>query len=217
MERRRNWQRQRAGHTLAMGLANGETGAITEPPAKVDGRWPYGAARADWLFLDVAQAAGRIPFDFAASGADFAILSAHKLGGPKGVGALIVRAGVDIEAAKGPWYKEIGQGMGAALNTAAAMNAYVLSDRGTWLSFKNRGELDIAVEGDKRLFNQYGVMLVNPQKHPSVKAEAGQRFIDWLVSPEAQREIETFGVEQYGEPLFVPDAGKTDAQIAAGS
>lgn len=113
-------------------------------------------------------------------------------------------AGVDIEAAKGPWYKEIGQGMGAALNTAAAMNAYVLSDRATWLSFKNRGELDIVVEGDKRLFNQYGVMLVNPAKHPSVKAEAGQRFIDWLISPEGQEAIGQYSIE--GKQLFFPNA-----------
>jgi tungstate transport system substrate-binding protein len=113
-------------------------------------------------------------------------------------------AGVDIEAAKGPWYKEIGQGMGAALNTAGAMNAYVLSDRGTWLSFKNRGELEIAVEGDKRLFNQYGVMLVNPQKHPSVKAEAGQQFIDWLISPEGQQAIGEYKIG--GQQLFFPNA-----------
>src|SRR5262249_21639041 len=92
-------------------------------------------------------------------------------------------AGIDIEKEKGPWYKSIGQGMGAALNTASASNAYVLSDRGTWLSFKNRGGLAISVEGDKRLFNQYGVILVNPAKHPHVKKELGQAFIDWLVSP----------------------------------
>ena len=113
-------------------------------------------------------------------------------------------AGLDIETAKGPWYKEIGQGMGAALNTASAMNAYVLSDRATWLSFKNRGDLDIVVEGDKRLFNQYGVMLVNPQKHPSVKAEAGQLFIDWLVSPEGQKLIGDYKID--GQQLFFPNA-----------
>ncbi|UCI16022.1 MULTISPECIES: extracellular solute-binding protein [unclassified Mesorhizobium] len=112
--------------------------------------------------------------------------------------------GIDIEAARGPWYKEIGQGMGAALNAAAAMNAYTLSDRGTWLSFKNRGELDIAVEGDKRLFNQYGVMLVNPHKHPSVKVEAGQRFIDWLISPEGQKAIGEYKID--GQQLFFPNA-----------
>ncbi|MEO4001943.1 extracellular solute-binding protein [Mesorhizobium sp. CAU 1732] len=113
-------------------------------------------------------------------------------------------AGVDIEASKGSWYKEIGQGMGAALNTASAMNAYVLSDRATWLSFQNRGDLDIAVQGDKRLFNQYGVMLVNPEKHPSVKVEAGQTFIDWLLSREGQNLIADYQIG--GEQLFFPNA-----------
>jgi tungstate transport system substrate-binding protein len=113
-------------------------------------------------------------------------------------------ADIDIAKDKGPWYKEIGQGMGAALNTASAANAYVLADRGTWLSFKNRGELVIAVEGDKRLFNQYGVILVNPQKHPNVKKELGQQFIDWLISPEGQKAIADFKIE--GEQLFYPNA-----------
>ncbi len=113
-------------------------------------------------------------------------------------------AGIDIAAEKGPWYKEIGQGMGAALNTASALNAYVLSDRGTWLSFKNRGELVIAVEGDKRLFNQYGVMLVNPQKHPNVKKELGQQFIEWLVSSEGQKAIADYKID--GQQLFYPNA-----------
>ena len=113
-------------------------------------------------------------------------------------------AGIDITAVKGDWYREIGQGMGAALNTAGAMNAYVLSDRATWLSFKNRGELDIAVEGDKRLFNQYGVMLVNPEKHPSVKADLGQSFIDWLISPEGQEAIGEYKID--GQQLFFPNA-----------
>ena len=118
-------------------------------------------------------------------------------------------AGIDIAADKGDWYKAIGQGMGAALNTAAAANAYVLADRGTWLSFRNRADLAIVVQGDKRLFNQYGVMLVNPAKHPTVKKEAGQRFIDWLVSPEGQRAIADFKVG--GEPLFFPNAGDPNA------
>jgi tungstate transport system substrate-binding protein len=118
-------------------------------------------------------------------------------------------AGIDIAAEKGPWYKEIGQGMGAALNTASAANAYVLSDRGTWLSFKNKGDLVIAVEGDKRLFNQYGVMLVNPDKHPGVKKELGQQFIDWLISPEGQRDIAGYTIN--GEQLFYPNAGNPDA------
>lgn len=113
-------------------------------------------------------------------------------------------AGVDIAAMKGPWYKEIGQGMGAALNTASAMDAYVLSDRATWLAFKNRGELEIVVEGDKRLFNQYGVMLVNPARHPSVKAEPGQRFVDWLISPEGQQAIGEYNID--GQQLFFPNA-----------
>jgi tungstate transport system substrate-binding protein len=113
-------------------------------------------------------------------------------------------AGVDIGAEKGPWYKAIGQGMGAALNTAAASKAYVLSDRGTWLSFKNKGDLTIVVEGDKRLFNQYGVMLVNPQKHPNVKKELGQEFIDWLISPEGQHAIADYKIN--GEQLFYPNA-----------
>jgi tungstate transport system substrate-binding protein len=113
-------------------------------------------------------------------------------------------AGIDIAKDKGLWYKEIGQGMGAALNTASAANAYVLADRGTWLSFKNRAGLVIAVEGDRRLFNQYGVMLVNPQKHPAVKQQAGQQFIDWLVSPEGQKAIADYKIG--GEQLFYPDA-----------
>ena len=113
-------------------------------------------------------------------------------------------AGVDIEKDKGAWYKSIGQGMGAALNTASAGNAYVLTDRGTWISFKNRGELVIAVEGDKRLFNQYGVMLVNPDKHPSVKKDLGQAFIDYLISPEGQKAIANYKIN--GEQLFYPNA-----------
>nr|WP_244470891.1 extracellular solute-binding protein [Microvirga massiliensis] len=113
-------------------------------------------------------------------------------------------AGIDLNASKGDWYKEIGQGMGPALNTASAQNAYVLSDRGTWLSFKNRGDLAILVEGDQRLFNQYGVMLVNPAKHPHVKAAEGQAFIDWLVSPEGQKTIADYKID--GEQLFFPNA-----------
>src|SRR5215475_9278751 len=113
-------------------------------------------------------------------------------------------AGIDIAKDKGPWYKEIGQGMGAALNTASASNAYVLSDRGTWIAFKNRGELDIVVQGDKRLFNQYGVMLVNPAKHPHVKKELGQTFVDWLVSAAGQKAIADYKIE--GQQLFFPNA-----------
>ena len=118
-------------------------------------------------------------------------------------------AGIDIGKQKGPWYKEIGQGMGAALNTASASNAYVLTDRGTWLSFKNRGDLAIVVEGDKRLFNQYGVILVNPTKHPHVKQELGQAFIDWLVSPEGQKAIADYKIN--GQELFFPNTNAPGA------
>ena len=120
--------------------------------------------------------------------------------------ALWKNAGVTIESAKGPWYREIGQGMGAALNTAGAMGAYVLADRGTWLSFKNPGDLVIAVAGDRRLFNQYGVILVNPEKHPTVKKGLGQSFVDWLVSAEGQAAIAAYQVN--GKQLFFPNAEK---------
>jgi len=120
--------------------------------------------------------------------------------------ALWKQAGIDIAAAKGAWYREIGQGMGAALNTAAAMNGYVLSDRGTWISFRNRGDLEITVEGDRRLFNQYGVMLVNPDKYPSVKQAFGQAFIDWLISAEGQAAIAGYKID--GQQLFFPNADK---------
>ena len=123
--------------------------------------------------------------------------------------ALWKQADIDIAASKGTWYREIGQGMGAALNTASAMNGYVLSDRGTWLSFKNRGDLEIVVEGDRRLFNQYGVMLVNPAKYPSVKKELGQTFVDWLISPEGQAAIAGYKID--GQQLFFPDADKKGA------
>ena len=113
-------------------------------------------------------------------------------------------AGIDIAAQKGPWYRETGSGMGPALNTASSMNAYILADRGTWLSFKNRGSLEILVEGDPRLANPYGVILVNPAKHPHVKRELGQAFIDWLVSPEGQAAIAAYRID--GQPLFFPNA-----------
>ena len=118
-------------------------------------------------------------------------------------------AGIDIDKDKGGWYKSIGQGMGAALNMASASNAYVLSDRGTWLSFKNKGDLQILVEGDKRLFNQYGVILVNPEKHPTVKKDLGQEFIDWLLSPEGQKAIANYKIN--GEQLFYPNAHDPNA------
>jgi len=115
-------------------------------------------------------------------------------------------AGVDLAKDKGAWYRETGSGMGPTLNTASGMNAYALTDRGTWLSFKNRGELVISVEGDQRLFNQYGVMLVNPAKHPHVKKEMGQAFIDWVISPEGQKTIADYKIG--GEQLFFPNARK---------
>jgi tungstate transport system substrate-binding protein len=118
-------------------------------------------------------------------------------------------AGIDIDTVKGPWYRDTGQGMGPALNTASSMNAYILTDRGTWLSFKNRGDLTILVEGDKRLFNQYGVMLVNPDKHPSVKRELGQMFVDWVISPEGQKAIADYKIN--GAQVFVPNAGQPGA------
>jgi tungstate transport system substrate-binding protein len=118
--------------------------------------------------------------------------------------ALWKAANLDPKGAKPTWYREIGQGMGAALNTAAAMGAYVLSDRGTWLSFKNKGDLKIVVEGDRRLFNQYGVILVNPEKHPAVKKDLGQAFVDWVLSPEGQDAIRSYKID--GEQLFFPNA-----------
>ena len=109
-------------------------------------------------------------------------------------------------APKGGWYREVGSGMGATLNTASGMNAYALTDRGTWLSFKNRGQLELVVEGDQRLFNQYGVMLVNPAKHAHVKKDGGQAFVDWVVSSEGQAAIAAYEIG--GEPLFFPNAGR---------
>jgi len=113
-------------------------------------------------------------------------------------------AELDPAGSKPSWYREIGQGMGAALNTASAMGAYVLADRGTWISFKNKEQLEILVEGDERLFNQYGVILVNPEKHPHVKKEYGQQFIDWLISDEGQQAIAEYKIE--GQQLFFPNA-----------
>jgi tungstate transport system substrate-binding protein len=153
---------------------------------------------------DIVAALGAIK----AKGADF-VSRGDKSGTHQAELNLWKVAGVDIAKDKGPWYKEIGQGMGAALNTASASNAYVLADRGTWLSFKNRGDLVIAVEGDKRLFNQYGVMLVNPEKHPSVKKDLGQQFIDWLVSSDGQKAIADYKIN--GEQLFYPNASDSGA------
>ena len=116
------------------------------------------------------------------------------------------QAGLDPATEKQSWYRDTGSGMGPALNTAAAMNAYILADRGTWLSFKNRQSLKIVVEGDAKLFNQYGVILVNPKKHAHVKAVAGQKFVDWLVSAEGQGVIASYKIG--GEQLFFPNATK---------
>ena len=118
-------------------------------------------------------------------------------------------AGVDIDKGKGPWYRDTGEGMGPALNSAASMNAYILADRGTWLAFKNRSDLAILLEGDKRLFNQYAVILVNPAKHPSVKTELGQTFIDWVISPEGQKAIADYKID--GKQLFFPNADQPGA------
>ena len=113
-------------------------------------------------------------------------------------------AGLDPKTMGTGWYRDTGSGMGPTLNTAAAMDGYTLSDRGTWLSFKNKQDLMIVVEGDQRLFNQYGVMLVNPEKHPYVKRDLGEKFIDWLISPDGQRTIAGFKIN--GTQLFFPDA-----------
>jgi tungstate transport system substrate-binding protein len=113
-------------------------------------------------------------------------------------------AGIDIAREHGAWYKSIGQGMGAALNFAAASDAYVLSDRATWIHFGNKADLGILVQGDRRLFNQYGVMLVNPARHPNVRQALGQQFIDYLISPEGQAAIAAYSID--GQQLFFPDA-----------
>jgi tungstate transport system substrate-binding protein len=120
--------------------------------------------------------------------------------------ALWGEAGIDTAGASGTWYRETGSGMGPTLNTAAGMDAYALTDRGTWLSFDNRQNLEIAVEGDPRLFNQYGIILVNPEKHPHVKTELGQKFIDWVISDEGQEAIGAFEIN--GQQAFFPNAGQ---------
>ena len=115
-------------------------------------------------------------------------------------------AGVDVAAASGGWYRETGSGMGSTLNIGIGMGAYVMTDRATWSSFGNRGAHRIAVEGDPRLFNQYGVILVNPERHPHVKAESGRRFVEWILSEEGQGAIASFRVD--GRQLFFPNAGR---------
>ena len=113
-------------------------------------------------------------------------------------------AGIDPKPASGKWYLETGSGMGATLNTAVGKQAYTLTDRGTWLSFANKDDFKVLVEGDPKLFNQYGVILVNPAKHPNVKAKEGQAFIDWLIGPEGQAAIASYKID--GQQLFFPDA-----------
>lgn len=113
-------------------------------------------------------------------------------------------SGIDLAKEKGPWYRDTGTGMGPTLNTASGMNAYALTDRGTWLSFGNRGQLAIQVEGDRRLFNQYGVIVVNPAKHPHVKKAMAQAFVDWVISREGQEAIAGYKIG--GEQLFFPNA-----------
>ncbi|QIO98735.1 substrate-binding domain-containing protein [Bradyrhizobium symbiodeficiens] len=121
--------------------------------------------------------------------------------------ALWIVAGIDIAAAKGAWYREVGQGIASALDAARAANGYVLSDRGGWIAFRDRGDLDIVVEGDRRLLNQYGVMLVNPEKFPDVKKDLAQTFIDWLTSPEGQTAIAGYKVD--GQQLFFPNSDRS--------
>jgi tungstate transport system substrate-binding protein len=116
-------------------------------------------------------------------------------------------AGIDIDTAKGPWYRETGSGMGPALNTASASDAYLLADRGTWISFRNRGTLDILSEGDVRLFNQYGVMIPNPARHPHVKRDMAMAFVEWVTSPEGQATIASYRIE--GQQLFFPNFGRS--------
>jgi tungstate transport system substrate-binding protein len=118
--------------------------------------------------------------------------------------ALWKAAGVDASQGSGQWYSETGSGMGATLNTGVGMGAYVLTDRATWISYKNKGDFTIAVEGDKALFNQYGAIVVNKEKCPSVKADLGQQFVDWLLSAEGQTVIGSFKIE--GQQLFFPNA-----------
>ncbi|MCB1521930.1 MAG: extracellular solute-binding protein [Hyphomicrobiaceae bacterium] len=121
-------------------------------------------------------------------------------------------AGVDIEKASGDWYRSTGSGMGATLNTAAGMGAYALTDRATWIAFKNKGDLQIVIEGDPKLFNQYGVILVNPEKHKNVKVKEGQAFIDWLLGAEGQNAIRSFQLD--GKQLFFPNAGQENMKKA---
>lgn len=166
-----------------------------EDPAKIDGMKD---AKAALKKIAAAKAA------FASRGDDSGTDKAEK--------KLWQATGIDIKAASGDWYRSTGSGMGATLNTAAGMNAYALSDRGTWISFKNRGPLKIVVEGDVSLFNQYGVILVNPVKNPHVKVKEGQAFVDWLTGAEGQAAIKGFKID--GEELFYPNAPQAEMKKA---
>jgi tungstate transport system substrate-binding protein len=159
---------------------------------------PAGAKGRDALAGLRAIAAARAPF---ASRGDKSGTHAAELRYWKG-------AGVDLAQARGSWYRETGSGMGPTLNVASGMGAYTLTDRGTWLSFRNRGDLVVLVEGDPQLFNQYGVIQVNPARHPHVKQEAARRFVDWIVSPAGQAAIAAYTIN--GEQLFFPNAARTN-------
>ncbi|WP_226580278.1 substrate-binding domain-containing protein [Acuticoccus sediminis] len=148
---------------------------------------------------DVVAALSRI----AGSGAPFASRGDDS-GTNKAELRLWKEAGIDVASASGGWYRETGSGMGATLNTGTGMGAYIMTDRATWIAFGNKGDYAIAVEGDPKLFNQYGIILVNPEKHPNVKAEAGQSFIDWVLSDEGQDVIADYKVD--GQQLFFPNA-----------
>ena len=162
-----------------------------QDPAKVDGMKDAAAALAGIAAADVP---------FASRGDNSGTHKKEK--------ALWEKAGVDVAKASGTWYRETGSGMGATLNAAVGMGAYTLTDRGTWISFKNKGDYKILVEGSEDLFNQYGVILVNPAKHPNVKANEGQAFIDWILSPEGQDAIASYKLD--GQQLFFPNAKTAD-------
>ncbi|MGF1626517.1 MAG: substrate-binding domain-containing protein, partial [Alphaproteobacteria bacterium] len=175
----------------------------------------YGVARFDVMYNDyVIVGPSADPAGVSGSAdavAAFAAIAAHEAilvsrgddsGTHKAELRLWAEAGIDPASASGNWYREAGAGMGATLNLATEMNGYALTDRATWISFENKGGQEIMVEGDPRLFNQYGVILVNPERHPNVRAELGQRFIDWLLAPAGQAAIAGFAID--GQQLFFP-------------
>ncbi len=177
----------------------------------------YGVARFDVMYNDyVIVGPSADPAGVSGSAdavAAFAAIAAHEAilvsrgddsGTHKAELRLWAEAGIDPASASGNWYREAGAGMGATLNLATEMYGYALTDRATWISFENKGGQEIMVEGDPRLFNQYGVILVNPERHPNVRAELGQRFIDWLLAPAGQAAIAGFAID--GQQLFFPNA-----------